>query len=343
MERQEAVKSKGFTLVELAVVLVIGATLLSAGLKILAVQSERAAINLTKKNQEAIKEALSGYLTRIGHLPCPDVDFDGRDTAADKDGANCLNASGAIPYADLGLTQDAVQDGWDNYLTYIPSADWTQPVISESKYISITAGAILLNTRSKAGGYATVTVNDPAAGSGLAVAILSHGKNGYGSINAANILNAFPAGLIAGDEEENSNDDPTIVKREYTDEIIDPHGAFDDIVMTISPEDLYTSLTAAGFQLLTPSKSIENINEYVIGEILKTKAVCTAGSGSCYVLPVIGMPAEYASGFSGAEICPSCGFLYDATAYTITVDGAIPRTYTFRQLYQVLMYAGGFA
>ena len=130
----------GFTLVEIAVALLIGAIILTAGLSLVRTRLEAAQIDVTQKHQEAIKQALISYLARNKRLPCPDVidavtgNPNSRDGREDRIGGgppwNCATPPvgapyvGGVPYVDLGLERSAALDGWDNYITYVMSPNW---------------------------------------------------------------------------------------------------------------------------------------------------------------------------------------------------------------------------
>src|SRR3954453_23379304 len=114
----------GFTLVEMAVVVLIAAILLTAGLSMVKARLEAAQLEVTQKKQEAIKQALIAYLGRYKRLPCPDNNLDGRE---DRDPAAPYNCGlpgvpqnfGGVPYIDLSLERAAALDGWENYMRYV--------------------------------------------------------------------------------------------------------------------------------------------------------------------------------------------------------------------------------
>ena len=66
---------QGFTLIELAVVLVIIGTMLTLGLAAFNAQMTTGAYARTRAKIETIKSALIDHLGRHMYLPCPDRDF----------------------------------------------------------------------------------------------------------------------------------------------------------------------------------------------------------------------------------------------------------------------------
>ena len=120
--------TNGFSLVELAVVLVVLGLLASGLLAPLAVQLESRDRALTVKQLEQAREALHGFAMRNGRLPCPDTDGDGRaDPAFDparKTTASCTRLEGALPGVELGVP---TLDPWGQRLRYRVAARFTWP------------------------------------------------------------------------------------------------------------------------------------------------------------------------------------------------------------------------
>ncbi|MFN7474537.1 MAG: type II secretion system protein [Burkholderiales bacterium] len=100
--------SLGFSLIEIAVVLVIIAILVTAIGVPLASQLDQQRTLDTQRQLDSIKEALYGYAMANGRLPCPASEtsngaeaFAGSGSAADGD---CSSTSGWVPAATLGLS-----------------------------------------------------------------------------------------------------------------------------------------------------------------------------------------------------------------------------------------------
>jgi prepilin-type N-terminal cleavage/methylation domain-containing protein len=68
-----AVARSGFSLVEIAIVLVIAALLLSGLLPLMSAQRTNAAISATRNKGEAIVTALMSFVARNHRLPCPAI------------------------------------------------------------------------------------------------------------------------------------------------------------------------------------------------------------------------------------------------------------------------------
>ena len=132
----------GYTLVEMAIVLVVAALILAAAIAILVPIIQAARQLETQEKLTKIERALNAYALANYRIPCPaepDVGTPVTGTpfgAEDGSGANgdtipngCPNITeGIVPFRTLGLPQDMVVDGWSNYITYAVSPVFTQDV-----------------------------------------------------------------------------------------------------------------------------------------------------------------------------------------------------------------------
>ena len=104
----------GFSLVEIAVVLVIISVLVTIVAVPLATQMEQRRAEETQKQLESIKEAIYGFAMANGRLPCPATSAGG--TEAQVSAGVCTTDSGFVPGITLGLSGldnlGFVVDGW---------------------------------------------------------------------------------------------------------------------------------------------------------------------------------------------------------------------------------------
>jgi prepilin-type N-terminal cleavage/methylation domain-containing protein len=275
----------GFTLVELAVVIFLVGLLASLGLSALNAQMASAAISATKKKQETIKDALISYLGQNKRLPCPAINNDGeekRDNTAIAGNWDCKADFGIVPYATLGLPKNAALDGWENFFSYAVAKQWTLTLNTTATPIQ---GGTTTNLAGKAfnvGILGDFIVNDrlpsdpytaiPISNIKAAVFIVSHGKNGLGAITSKGTQNASPSNVT--DEFNNSPNTTTwlatnaFYQRGYTDKEVSTFGAFDDVVLSLNPNDLITPLVKDGALKSAESLWVEqvaNIRGAIVG------------------------------------------------------------------------------
>ncbi|QLQ24313.1 MAG: type II secretion system protein [Dechloromonas sp.] len=214
----------GFTLVELAIVLVIVA-LLASGLMVGIAAQRNAAENIDAQRQlENIRETLTGFALTHGRLPCPALpNLASSDANAGVE--NCAQPDGVLPWVTLGLPE---VDPWGRRFTYYAHANFTA---------AVPGGALASFTLDTLGN-ANVKASSGSSGnvaSDLPAVVVSHGSRGAGAWQS----NGSQLPGAAGDEAENADADLTFISRTQD-------GAFDDLVTWIVPSILKSKMVAAG-------------------------------------------------------------------------------------------------
>lgn len=219
-------KSPGFSLIEMAFVLVIITLLLGGLLVPFTTQVEQRRIAETNKAMEEIKEALVGYALVKGRLPCP------AKSASDGSEQDPPCASiGFLPWGSLGVGK---LDAWGHLYRYAVSPEFAD---SATPFTFGSNTTLTVQTRNSAG--ALINLTSSAA---LPAVIISHGKNGYGGTNDGG---SAVAAATSADEITNATGTNNFVSRTIT-----ATGAglaeFDDLVTWLSPNILFNRMVAAG-------------------------------------------------------------------------------------------------
>jgi prepilin-type N-terminal cleavage/methylation domain-containing protein len=241
MTPQALPSQRGFTLMELTVVLVIVALLIGGLMVPLSTQQDIRGRQETEKALSEIRETLIGFAVVNGRLPCPATPSTPSGTAgagveatngASGSALACTSAVGVLPWATLGVPET---DAWGNRYTYrvtlnfargIPQTTFGCAPASDpvnAAFALCTPGDISVLTTASGGAIVSSAV--PAA-------VLSHGKLAVGAYTTAgNLISG-----AAGDEAENSNADATFVSSL----------AIDDQLVWLSPNLLMNRMIAAG-------------------------------------------------------------------------------------------------
>jgi prepilin-type N-terminal cleavage/methylation domain-containing protein len=146
-------RRRGFTLIELAVVLTVVGLLLTAFLRFYQIMDQKQRIETTRERLQELRTSLIYYVLRHNRLPCPASPLNGRNADREKDpcgpdvtgppagvtshavmveGRNVSNDSaniwaGVVPVRDLQLDPQLSVDGWGNRFSYAVSRNLTLP------------------------------------------------------------------------------------------------------------------------------------------------------------------------------------------------------------------------
>lgn len=235
----------GFTLIEMAIVLMIVGVLLGGILVPLSAQMDQRNNSDTQKALSEIKDALIGYAMANGQLPCPanPTDVTGvTSTAGIARTPPCTstNSTGVLPWATLGVNET---DAWGNRYTYRVTSYFADSVASATYGSGCTPNPAPTLASFALCSVGNLNVWSSAAkvtniAGGVPAVIISHGKNGAGAYTPQGTQ--LPRGSNA-DELENSDG-----SADYDYVSHAPTPTFDDLVVWISPNILYNRMVAAG-------------------------------------------------------------------------------------------------
>lgn len=244
----------GFSLVEMAIVLIILAFVLGALLMPLQAQRQQLAQSQTENTLEIAKKALLGFAQSKGRLPCPATangleDPIGGTTA-------CTKQLGYLPAATLGIQPTDANgfavDAWNNPLMYAVAQNSAvttpaNPATPDFTINSLTDGMNVV-------GIANLTPELRVCKSamGVTASACSGGVESNYLINnaVAVIYSLGPTGSLAsgGPDESENPKMPTSLKTVFVSH--EPSAAtgneFDHMVVWISPYVLYNAMIEAG-------------------------------------------------------------------------------------------------
>ncbi len=232
-------KQSGFTLIEIAVVLVIVGLLVGSFVGTFADRVDSTRQSNTKKELEEIKQVLMAYVyTGVVPyaLPCPDTDLP-PDGLSNDVGGVCTAVVGTLPWITLGMGQ---QDDWGTRYSYWVDQNYANSAVGFDLATGI-AGSAQINTR--------INNNVSVMAQNAIAVIFSRGKNGFGGISFEGVNRDVVPALGNGhdDELENDDGDPTFISRFKTDEgVAAAGGAFDDILVWINAYELKAKMVETG-------------------------------------------------------------------------------------------------
>lgn len=232
------INQSGFTLVEIAIVLVIIGIALGGLLTSLTAQVDQRDYAQTKQSMEEIRDALLGYALSHGYLPCPAISAtNGAEDRAAVGNCTAGKRVGFLPWAELGVKKT---DSWNNLYRYSVTPAYSNSVALIA-LSPATARDITIQTRDAAG----VLVNLSNAND-IPVAVVSHGKNGYGATSNDGVLLADPSANNDDEKTNNVGVGTVLVSREFGNNKSTTYGEYDDLVVWISPNTYLSKMVTVG-------------------------------------------------------------------------------------------------
>lgn len=215
---------RGFTLTELAIVLIIVGLLLASILPPLSAQHDQRNFSETEAILAELREAVIGFALANGRLPRPAVSAaDGSEKPTCLSDADC---QGFIPWQALGVRK---ADSWNKLIRYSVT-----PAFATAPFDLKTAGTKTIQTRDSTGTAVTMA-------SGVPAVIFSQGKQNFGTTLDGVTL----SGPSSGDEFNNDSGD-AITYMSRLPAVGGANGDFDDVVTWVPRTVLLNRMVQAG-------------------------------------------------------------------------------------------------
>ncbi len=249
-------KQNGFTLIEVAIVMLIIAALISAAILPLRSQRDSAHIKQAREELKAIEEALYGFAISQGRLPCPadETTNGGEAFTVNAPGIDCDVPMGFVPAQLLGLKgnvncDNLLVDPWGNPYRYsvtnVDTGANGMDFVSAGEMQAI--GAANLTPDLRVCGNVNAPCNNGSAAANIVAddvvaVVFSMGKQWQNPSNSER-ENAGESAQLAGCVNYDVSNDRYF----YASTPIETgNRQFDDIVIWISPNILYAKMLAAG-------------------------------------------------------------------------------------------------
>jgi len=232
--RKSGLKSNtGFTLVEMAISVVIVGLLLGGMLLPLITLQEQASFTEGRQKLSEIREALMGFGMSHGYLPCPAISSS--NGAEDRDAATgaCNKRIGFLPWSELGFQK---ADTWGHLHRYSVTSTFSDSV---NKVSLVSNGDITVVARDING--ATSNIQN------VPVVVLSHGSAASWAYQDDGVQVA-DSSLTNVDEDVNGNTPAgtTFYTRDVNKITTSTGGEFDDLVVWIPVSLYFNKMIAAG-------------------------------------------------------------------------------------------------
>ncbi|MBN8279758.1 MAG: prepilin-type N-terminal cleavage/methylation domain-containing protein [Gammaproteobacteria bacterium] len=249
-------RQSGFSLVELAIVLLIVGLLLSGLIMPLSARLDQQKVETTRQQLEQIRQALVGYALARDALPCPATPTSSGLASATATG--CTRQHGFVPAVTLGLPgarnrDQLLLDAWGSPIRYSVSnsdangnGNWDFVRPGEMRTVTLATLAPNLSVcTTTTGSSATACASNAVTLTATApVVLVSLGKD-WATATSADQLENLGATVGGGPSGVNYR---VAADRVFVDRTLTTRtgNEFDDIVTWISPAAFYGELVAAG-------------------------------------------------------------------------------------------------
>lgn len=241
---------QGFSLMELAIVLMIVGTLMSGVLVAVGQSTESSRRALARTQLKEVQEALYGFAQTFGRLPCPATAVSG-GAEAPVGGGNCTVSHGFVPVATLGLSGSTninglLLDPWQNPYRYSASAKtsggnraFTHITGLRNHY---TNAATELNATNMLRVCDSSTCTGTVLSALVPAVVISMGANwpDIATASANEQANASGATLVNGGNSYPVTNTTDFVSTGYSETL------FDDQLVWLSPHVLFSRMISAG-------------------------------------------------------------------------------------------------
>jgi prepilin-type N-terminal cleavage/methylation domain-containing protein len=207
----------GFSLLELAIVLMILGIIGSLGIPLLTAHMKRTAFVKTRAHQEYVLDAIAAYVERNNRFPCPaEAQITGAHFGVAQVACPMGKAKGMIPFKTLGISEIYGRDGFKRLMTYVvePELTKTQIMLQEEPGGLITVkneeGFPVLGTPKKIEKNANY----------IALVLISHGESGVGAYGGNGQTAKMAGDSLSPPKRENGDENFIFVESPQSDDII---------------------------------------------------------------------------------------------------------------------------
>ncbi|MEJ0063355.1 MAG: type II secretion system protein [Alphaproteobacteria bacterium] len=260
MKHRSGTLAFGFTLIEMAFVVVIAGIILVPVMSAMTSFLKAGQLSATQTNLQSLLRATAAYVQANGCLPCPapaNASPSNFGKIGTMDGAACgtcrtagtSGPDGIPPYIALGLDPSVAKDGWGRWITMhidpeLAKSGVVPPAAScAGAQVNILPGCVTTDAgkngicRASLPKQLAVNIANSAS-SPAAVVFVSHGANGYGAYYARQGANCaawrygFPSNArpcVGGKESETCNDECKTPDNNFF--LMDRGDNFDDVIV----------------------------------------------------------------------------------------------------------------
>jgi prepilin-type N-terminal cleavage/methylation domain-containing protein len=209
----------GFSILELAIVLVILGILGGASIPLLKARMNREAVLKTRENQIQAIGAIAAFVEKNHRFPCPaDPKITGADYGVEPKERKCqrAKAEGILPFRTLGISEATAKDGFKRFMTYA-----VDPNLADREYenqIENAPGGWI--TVKNEEGFSVIVDQNGKSPNFVAFVLISHGESGTGAFVGKGQSTKLTSQDISAHKKENLDGNFAFVESSQTDDML---------------------------------------------------------------------------------------------------------------------------
>lgn len=209
----------GFSLIEMAIVLMILGIIGGMSLHLFTAQLHRAAYLKTRENQEYALTAIAAFVEKNRRFPCPaDPKAMGLEYGIEPKERKCptAKAEGILPFRTLGISEVFAKDGFKRWMTYVIDSNLADK--DNEDYMETVVGKqITLLTEQDLPIIADQSSRIPNF---VAFLLISHGESGGGAFLGNGKSGRITILSPSSQKRENQDGNFVFIESPYTDDLI---------------------------------------------------------------------------------------------------------------------------
>lgn len=207
----------GFSLLELAIVLVILGAIGGLAIPLLSAHMTRAAYLKTRSHQDYVLNAIAVFVEKNNRFPCPaDPQLKGENFGVALESCRMEKAKGILPFKSLGISEIYARDGFKRFMTYVVEPELTKRQIKPSEE---SGGLIRINNEegfSVLGSFKKTERNQNY----IALVIISHGESGVGAYIGHGEMGKIVGHSLSPHKKENCDENFIFIENGQSDDIL---------------------------------------------------------------------------------------------------------------------------
>jgi len=217
--QHDSEREAGFSLLELALVLVILGVMGGMALPLLKARMSHTAIVKTRDNQEYVLNAIGAFVAKNRRFPCPATpQGTGENYGVEPRERKCSGskAEGIVPFRTLGISEIFAKDGFKRWLTYGVDSNIADKEHENNIHL-VSGGRLMVYNEQE---QPVVVDKSSKTPNFIALVLISHGESGDGAFVGNGRSTKIIRETSSPHKRENYDGNFVFIESRQTDDII---------------------------------------------------------------------------------------------------------------------------